>query len=117
MMPCMSQEMSVKGKCHSLGTIRQRNLISFCGKWPTGDIPLLEYRSPCLQVQRDVERQTAWRRGLRAPAWEARLLSVGTGLRDAGRPCWQLLKEGAARGPPQEPASLISATIAADYVR
>ena len=38
-------------------------------------------------------------------------------LREAGRPCWQLLKEGAVRGPPQEPPSLISATIAADYVR
>lgn len=81
-----------------------------------GDLPLLEYRSPRLQVQRDAEPQTAWRRGLRAPGWEARLLSVGTGLR-----CRAAMLAAAERrsrqGPPQDPASLISATIAADYVR
>lgn len=72
-------------------------------------------QEPVPPAQRDAELQTAWRRGLRAPLGESKLVSVGTGRGRAGYAgsCWK--KE--PLGPPQEPASLISATIAADYVK
>lgn len=85
-MGCASQEISGKGKCPSLGTKREENSVSLCGRQQTGKVWCV---GSCFHAQRDAELWTVSRRGPRAPrgslSWWALAPAESTG--EAGRPC------------------------------